>query len=119
MFETRKTRISCIALLGLCLINACAAADSFLADRHQAKGLGCVMCHETDKPDSFAEVSSEKCLTCHGSREDLAAKTSKWSTKNPHKNHLGEVDCSVCHKGHQKSESYCLNCHKNFEMPMK
>lgn len=121
MTLVRKTLISAICLIGLCSVQCAAfAADAaVLADRHQAKGLGCVMCHGTDKPEPFAEVPADKCLACHGSRAALAKKTEKWGKRNPHDNHLGEVECSVCHKGHQKSASYCSNCHKDFTMPMK
>lgn len=116
-----KTLISSICLFGFCAIQCSAlAADApVLAERHKAKGVGCIMCHGTEKPEPFAEVSADKCLACHGPRDALAKKTEKWGKRNPHDNHLGEVECSVCHKGHQKSASYCSNCHKDFTMPMK
>jgi fumarate reductase flavoprotein subunit len=37
---------------------------------------------------------------------------------NPHASHLGNIPCSSCHMGHQESKAYCLNCHKNFDMPI-
>ncbi|HBL25170.1 MAG TPA: hypothetical protein DDZ40_13815, partial [Deltaproteobacteria bacterium] len=39
--------------------------------------------------------------------------------RNPHKSHLGTIDCVVCHKAHQSSKAYCLDCHKNFNMKIR
>ena len=92
---------------------------SVLADRHTAKSVPCSVCHETDKVESGAFVENERCLACHGPLEVLQNKYETLGGKNPHKNHLGEIECTLCHKGHQPSESYCMQCHKNFSMPMK
>ncbi|WP_165657647.1 cytochrome c3 family protein, partial [Sutterella wadsworthensis] len=31
---------------------------------------------------------------------------------NPHYSHLGDVNCTDCHKGHKKSELMCNSCHQ-------
>ena len=50
----------------------------------------------------------------------LVAKTKskEGPERNPHESHLGETPCAVCHHAHSESRSYCLDCHKNFDMPM-
>lgn len=91
----------------------------FLADRHAKLGLNCSSCHLKEKPGLGDEVQSTTCLQCH-KKEELIKKYESRGKQNPHQNHLGDVDCYVCHKGHEKSEAYCLKCHKsNFQMPMK
>ena len=55
------------------------AQDSFLADKHVTKSVNCTACHETQAPKQGAEVSSGKCVQCHGTLENLAAKQ---KTKN-------------------------------------
>ncbi|HOD76591.1 MAG TPA: carboxyl transferase domain-containing protein, partial [Syntrophorhabdaceae bacterium] len=53
-----------------------------------------------------------------GDPEKLAAKTEPkdFPDRNPHKSHLGTINCTVCHKAHAASKTYCLECHKNFNM---
>ena len=48
----------------------------------------------------------------------LAAKTepAEFKDRNPHASHLGEIDCTVCHKAHGPSKIYCLGCHQKFVM---
>ena len=45
------------------------------------------------------------------SYEALAKQTAK-DEPNPHYSHLGDVNCTDCHKGHQKSELMCNQCHQ-------
>jgi len=63
-------------------------------------------------------VENQRCLECHGPMEKLAQKSAPkdFPDRNPHKSHLGEIACTVCHKGHQASTVYCLDCHRNFKM---
>lgn len=83
----------------------------FLADQHAAMGLNCASCHPTMQvSDGEAEINA-KCNSCHGGLEALAAKTEKEGQPNPHKSHLGDIQCTACHSGHQQSVSYCTNCH--------
>ena len=55
-------------------------------------------------------LPKEACLQCHRSYESLAERTSGLEP-NPHDSHLGELDCSICHKAHRASEVYCTQCH--------
>lgn len=32
-------------------------------------------------------------------------------TPNPHKSHIGQMQCTACHSGHVPSVAYCTNCH--------
>lgn len=81
---------------------------TFLADRHQAKGMDCATCHKESPPK--AAVPSAVCLQCHGDAEKLAMKTSGLKP-NPHDSHLGDVACEQCHHGHKASEDMCAKCH--------
>lgn len=89
-----------------------------LADRHVAKSMGCESCHLVKKPEPFAEVPAENCLKCHP-RQMLVSKFKQLGPRNPHKNHLGETDCDICHKGHSASSVYCDQCHKNFKLNIR
>lgn len=89
-----------------------------LADKHVQKGFQCAACHEKEPPQKDCFIENSQCLVCHGPLEKLKEKYSSLGKKNPHDNHLGEIECTLCHRGHAKSESYCLQCHKNFHMPM-
>lgn len=81
----------------------------------------CQACHDSKTPVSAPDDNI--CLTCHGTRDELAAMTEPEATSghpepNPHNSiHYGkDVPCSVCHSEHKKSELYCNNCHM-FEFP--
>ncbi len=101
------------------------AKAKHLAGNHAKRGLDCIMCHTGNKiSDSESEINA-KCSTCHGGLESLAAKTEKAGQPNPHKSHLGQIQCTACHSGHQESVAYCTNCHdfpamkKNFNKQAK
>ena len=73
-------------------------------------GLNCATCHDSDKvSDSETEINA-KCTMCHNPA-DVAKKTEKEGMPNPHKSHLGDVQCTACHSGHNPSVAYCSNCH--------
>lgn len=83
---------------------------SFLAGAHNQKGISCQMCHTTDKvTDSETEINKQ-CVMCHEPNA-LVKKTEKPHQPNPHKSHLGDVQCTACHSGHTPSVAYCTNCH--------
>jgi fumarate reductase flavoprotein subunit len=98
--------------------NAMASSDKALADLHEAAGITCQECHETADniivDDKESKVNAT-CITCHGDLKELAKLSDK--DINPHASHLGNINCSTCHKGHEKSEAYCLKCH-SFTMPI-
>lgn len=85
---------------------------------HQLVAVGCADCHgATDKPEA---VEAEKCLSCHGPLAKLVQRTAKVKPENPHHSpHWGdELDCTLCHQQHRKSEDYCAECHRfNYKVP--
>jgi len=93
-----------------------ASSNKVLADRHTDAGAQCTACHESAQPAKDAYVESDRCLSCHGSRAKIAEKQAAMGKRNPHDNHLGDIDCVLCHAGHRKGESYCANCHKDFSL---
>lgn len=94
-------------------------ADSgYLDSLHAKASVTCTNCHGTKLPQLDATVDNNGCLRCHGPMEELAKKTepADFKERNPHQSHLGEIDCTVCHKAHAESKVYCLGCHKKFVM---
>src|SRR5512139_1368505 len=86
------------------------AQGAFLADMHKDKGIECSSCHgKSTKVDDNETMVNKKCIECHGSLGKMAEKSKH--EINPHKAHLGNIDCTVCHHGHATSWTYCLNCH--------
>ena len=82
----------------------------YLAGVHTKKGLDCAACHTTNViSDSETEINKQ-CAICHGSLEQMGTKTSS-QTPNPHKSHIGQMQCTACHSGHVPSVAYCTNCH--------
>ncbi|MCF1505932.1 cytochrome c3 family protein [Afifella sp. H1R] len=81
---------------------------AFLDALHQQKGVTCENCHGAQAPTSPA--TDVACRACHGSYADLAARTSV--SPNPHASHLGEIDCTECHKAHSPSTLFCSVCHQ-------
>ncbi len=107
--------------------------SDFLDHRHEKSGIGCSECHvltaqETDRnvknfqhknfksPLEEREYSNDLCFRCHGDYEEIIERTKDYAkkglTRNPHKSHYGEVDCSLCHKAHRTSIDYCAQCHQ-------
>lgn len=88
-------------------------AAAFLSGQHAAKQVSCSGCHGPAFPLKGDEVANERCLACHGSYEALAEKTKPKEAHglNPHKSHYGEIACTACHFGHQKSVVLCKDCH--------
>lgn len=76
-------------------------------EKHGGRGIACDACHGAVVPP--VAPPTEKCFSCHGSHEALASKTA--GHPNPHKSHLGELDCDKCHKEHGKSVFFCNKCH--------
>jgi len=112
----------------------------------QENNLGCITCHNQEQELTTvhnnatsmneplrlknAKISEEVCLSCHGSYEELAAKTLEVTlltdanglTINPHTakslnaEHEEDINCLKCHTVHtqqdiNKSQNYCMNCH--------
>ena len=94
--------------------------SDFLFSRHFSKGIPCRACHGKDILGGNA-VENTRCLACHRPVEQLIAKTAPkdFPDRNPHKSHLGEISCTVCHAGHAEAKIYCLECHPKFDMKLK
>jgi len=88
---------------------------------HAKAFISCANCHGKELPAPDTTVENGKCLECHGPMDQLVKKTepAEFKDRNPHKSHLGEIACTVCHKAHSESKVYCLGCHQKFEMKIK
>ncbi len=113
-----------VASLGLlCAVQAEAqTATKFLADRHVAKGINCMMCHDDVKKGTIKlnEKKHEACTQCHGWYDQVAKKTVpvEKDDQNPHSQHDGNLPCTECHKGHKPGVNYCGGCHMwGFKVP--
>ena len=97
------------------------AGSNYTDNLHARAGIACAQCHGKDLPKADDTVENPRCLTCHGPLDKLAQKTEPkdFKDRNPHKSHLGEIACTVCHKGHGESKVYCLSCHQNFKMKIQ
>jgi hypothetical protein len=87
---------------------------------HAKKDIDCMGCHGESLPKEGDTVENDRCLLCHGPLDKLEAKTAPkdFPDRNPHKSHLGEIACTVCHHAHSASRVYCLECHKTFKMKL-
>lgn len=95
---------------------ATASGTGGLADIHSSRAIDCAACHgKTTEVDDNETFVNSQCVGCHGAIADIAQKGK--GHINPHKAHIGEVNCTTCHHGHVASRSYCLNCH-SFNMPI-
>ena len=94
---------------------ATAPQEGFLAGMHDKESIPCAGCHGPDVNalDDSEQPVNANCVGCHGTLTELAKKAT--GHINPHKTHLGEINCTVCHHGHEASKAYCLACH-DFEM---
>ncbi len=88
------------------------------AGLHAGRRFGCASCHGPGVPKAGAEVANDRCLACHGPMDSLVQKTrpAQFADRNPHHSHLGDIACTTCHRGHEASVVYCLDCHPKFEM---
>ncbi|HLO68198.1 MAG TPA: flavocytochrome c [Holophaga sp.] len=103
---------------GLLLSTAAAAADpASLARAHGQAGVTCAQCHPAGggkvRLDDNETAPNAACVKCHGDLATLGAGSKE--AINAHASHLGAIACTVCHRGHEASRPYCMNCHA-FEM---
>lgn len=76
---------------------------------HALKGLTCKGCH--DVMISEETVPTERCLQCHETYEKLAEKSNiHYGCLYPHFSDK-ELECSACHRAHDKSVYICNRCH--------
>lgn len=97
-----------------------AEGADFLADLHGGRQVTCNACHGDKIPAQGAIVANDRCLACHGDDEKLKKKATPptAASPDPHFSHLGEIDCTLCHRGHTQSRVYCMECHKTFTMKL-
>jgi fumarate reductase (cytochrome) len=81
----------------------------YLAGVHGKKVLACAACHKESKVDDSERAINTACSKCHGDLAAVAKNTA--GDINPHKSHLGQINCTACHAGHEASVAYCANCH--------
>ena len=81
----------------------------YLHNNKHVQNATCRDCHLTDSPK--VKASSEQCLECHGSYEDVAELTMEAFPVNPHNSHYGNMKCTQCHVIHGRSVLYCNTCH--------
>lgn len=93
------------------------ATPKYLDGLHGRAAVDCVGCH-AGVPRTGDEVANDRCLACHGPLDKVVAKTrpAQFPDRNPHESHLGPIACTACHKGHEASAVYCLDCHRKFPM---
>ncbi|MCD8554769.1 cytochrome c3 family protein [Seleniivibrio sp.] len=109
MKQISRKIISMIFVICIVPVIAFAAAQNneLLAQKHLKQGVACTDCHAIG--EEKAPVKVDTCLSCHDGYEGMAKKTEKkgdgtyLSNLNPHKSHLGNVECTECHKGHEKA----------------
>jgi hypothetical protein len=93
-------------------------APVLVAGSHKDKGISCEGCHGSEENKTF--VPAERCLMCHGGMPELVKKTEAVKPENPHASpHWGSrIECSVCHRQHEKTVDWCSHCHAfNFKVP--
>lgn len=85
---------------------------------HGLRGVTCAQCH--GKGRAHAPATVEACLACHGTPEALVQRTAAVKPENPHASpHWGpRMECSVCHRQHEKTVNWCAHCHTfDFKVP--
>jgi hypothetical protein len=76
---------------------------------HRLSGISCSSCHETAQPVKGAP-DTQKCVSCHPEYKKGPLQANS-DLQNPHDSHMGDLDCSLCHHQHKKSENFCSTCH--------
>ena len=117
-----------------------ASADSTLmAAAHGQQGVACLQCHKPTLNQQIEEglkwVSGDfknplptsrlgtrdfcQNDACHSDWEAVVTATANYqgSGRNPHKAHVGDLDCYVCHSSHGTSQLYCTSCHADMPKP--
>jgi fumarate reductase flavoprotein subunit len=111
----KPMHLTLAASLLACVFSSAYAADTSkgdLAAFHNGMA-GCASCHGTNEvvpnkiPDDEYAINKQ-CTTCHGDFAKLAKADKKI---DPHGSHLGQINCTVCHAGHQKPKLICNDCH--------
>jgi len=81
----------------------------YLDHKHALKKLDCNDCHGGPFPKEGAPT--ERCVSCHGSYDQLGQKSSMHSSGLYAHFSDKEVGCNACHKAHRESALVCNKCH--------
>jgi hypothetical protein len=95
------------------------SSSTFTDNMHAKASVDCAGCHGKELPGSDATVENDRCLSCHGPVEKLAAKSAnaQFPKRNPHASHYGnDIACSTCHHAHEASVVMCADCHKLWKL---
>lgn len=100
-------------------IEQATARPEMLAGFHVATG-SCESCHSSSSGPTNDNLTYEnsQCASCHGNLEQVAT-IEREGIVSPHQSHLiGDIACTACHKGHEKSVTYCDACHSfEYQLP--
>lgn len=98
----KKLLIAALALtIGSCMSVTLAAEAKTLEQAHGAMW----------PKSQNGYVTKYQCMQCHGDYDKLGQQTANL-VPNPHKSHLGQVNCEDCHKANQsKPVLMCNECH--------
>lgn len=87
-------------------------SSSYLDHNHRKKAIYCLGCHTNYLDEIEAVETQEQCIRCHGGYDELIKLNAKAPYENnPHKSHLVDLRCSVCHHGHKGFTDFCAKCH--------
>ncbi|MDP5147946.1 flavocytochrome c [Shewanella sp. ULN5] len=116
---TNSTKSLLALLISGALSTAAYATPENLADFHGEMG-SCDTCHVNKKgpTDDNLTYENAQCTSCHGTLKEVA-ETEREGIVSPHQSHLiGDISCTSCHSGHEKSVTYCDSCHSfDYQMP--
>lgn len=105
--------LSLMAILGV--VSCATAFAAPLQELHASKQVQCSACHPQGPQ---VAPTTQDCAACHGSYKEVAKATANLKP-NPHDSHMGELDCVVCHKGHQQQTVFCNQCHTFKSLELK
>ena len=113
----------CAALLAVLLGSAGLAGGAIAADNladFHSENQDCESCHlpSGELSNDSLTFENEQCVSCHGTLAEVAESNTR-ENYNAHESHFpGDVACTTCHSGHEKSVVYCDSCHSfDFDMP--
>ena len=101
-----------LLVLASLVLSSSFAMVSYAADAPAAQPKTLEQVHGAMWPKSVdGYVTKYQCMKCHGDYEKLGQQTADL-VPNPHKSHLGQVNCEDCHKPNlAKPVLMCNQCH--------
>jgi nitrate/TMAO reductase-like tetraheme cytochrome c subunit len=102
---------------------------ALLAKKHADASLVCHDCHlpsivlqveegikfvtgNYKNPLDKRDMGNAFCLDCHDFDEVKVKILESIVVANPHESHYGDMNCSICHRMHERSELLCAQCHR-------